>query len=176
MTVSLPALTRSASSSPSSGNGPTPSMPFSDCRITSMPGGNVVGHQRGRADAEIHVVAVAQLLRHAARDQFPLVQFAWPASSLLLDSHFGGFPFAVQHSSAPAHGALFDALLVALALENGVHVNARRVHLVRAGSRRAPPVAPLRRSRSPPPWPSPDCSFAPSCDRSNCPSGRPSRP
>ena len=37
--VCLPALIRSASSSPSYGNGPMPSMPFSDCRMTFMPAG-----------------------------------------------------------------------------------------------------------------------------------------
>ncbi len=37
--VCLPALIRSASSSPSYGNGPMPSMPFSDCSTTRMPGG-----------------------------------------------------------------------------------------------------------------------------------------
>ena len=36
--VSFPALMRSGSSSPSYGYGPTPSIPFSDCSITSMPG------------------------------------------------------------------------------------------------------------------------------------------
>ena len=52
------------------GKWPTPSIPFSDCRTTSMPSGNVIRDQRGQADAEIHVVAVAQFLRHAARDDF----------------------------------------------------------------------------------------------------------
>src|SRR5690606_12045835 len=39
VTVSLPALIRSASSSSSRGEGPTPRMPFSDCSTTSTPGG-----------------------------------------------------------------------------------------------------------------------------------------
>ena len=39
VTVSLPALMRSASTSFSRGYGPTPNMPFSLCRTTSMPGG-----------------------------------------------------------------------------------------------------------------------------------------
>ena len=39
VTVCLPALIRSASSSPSNGNGPMPSMPFSDWRTTSIPSG-----------------------------------------------------------------------------------------------------------------------------------------
>ncbi len=39
VTVSFPALMRSASSSPSTGYGPTPRIPFSDCRTTSMPDG-----------------------------------------------------------------------------------------------------------------------------------------
>ena len=39
VTVSLPALMRSASSSPSQGYGPTPSMPFSDWKITGTSSG-----------------------------------------------------------------------------------------------------------------------------------------
>ena len=39
VTVCLPALIRSGSSSPSYGKGPMPSMPFSDCSTTFMPGG-----------------------------------------------------------------------------------------------------------------------------------------
>ena len=67
MIVCLPALIRSASSSPSYGKGPMPSMPFSDCSTTLHAGRNVVGHQRRNADAEIDVVAVAQFLRARAR-------------------------------------------------------------------------------------------------------------
>ena len=39
VTVSLPALIRSASTSASRGYGPTPSMPFSECSVISTPGG-----------------------------------------------------------------------------------------------------------------------------------------
>jgi hypothetical protein len=39
VTVSLPALIRSGSSSPSTGYGPTPRMPFSLCRTTVTPSG-----------------------------------------------------------------------------------------------------------------------------------------
>ena len=39
VTVCLPALIRSASSSPSNGNGPMPSMPFSECNWIDMPSG-----------------------------------------------------------------------------------------------------------------------------------------
>ena len=39
VTVSFPALMRSGSTSSSVGYGPSPRMPFSDWRITSMPGG-----------------------------------------------------------------------------------------------------------------------------------------
>jgi len=39
VTVSFPALIRSGSSSPSSGQGPMPSSPFSECRRMSIPGG-----------------------------------------------------------------------------------------------------------------------------------------
>jgi hypothetical protein len=62
----LPALMRSGSSSPSYGNGPMPSMPFSDCSTRSFRR-NVVGHQRRDADAEVDVVTVAQFLRGALR-------------------------------------------------------------------------------------------------------------
>ena len=70
VTVCLPALIRSASTSSSVGNGPMPSRPFSDCSITSMPGRDVVGDERRHADAEVDVEAVAQLLRGAAADLF----------------------------------------------------------------------------------------------------------
>ena len=39
VTVSLPAFTRSGSISTSVGYGPIPSMPFSDWKMTSTPGG-----------------------------------------------------------------------------------------------------------------------------------------
>ena len=39
VTVCLPALMRSGSTSSSRGNGPRPRMPFSDCRMTSIPSG-----------------------------------------------------------------------------------------------------------------------------------------
>ena len=39
VTVCLPALIRSGSTSSSRGNGPMPSNPFSDCSITSIPAG-----------------------------------------------------------------------------------------------------------------------------------------
>ncbi len=39
VTVCLPALIKSASSSPSKGKGPVPSMPFSDCSTTFTPAG-----------------------------------------------------------------------------------------------------------------------------------------
>ena len=45
-----------------------PSMPFSDCSTMSHPGGDVVGHQRRHADAEVDVHAVAQLARGALGD------------------------------------------------------------------------------------------------------------
>ena len=39
VTVCLPALIRSGSTSSSNGNGPMPSMPFSLCRVTVTPAG-----------------------------------------------------------------------------------------------------------------------------------------
>ncbi len=39
VTVSLPALIKSASSSPSNGYGPIPKMPFSLCNVTVTSGG-----------------------------------------------------------------------------------------------------------------------------------------
>ena len=47
VTVSLPALIRSASSSASVGYGPTPRMPFSECRTTSRPAGMCPGTSVG---------------------------------------------------------------------------------------------------------------------------------
>ena len=65
VTVCLPALIRSASSSPSNGNGPMPSMPFSECNWIDMPGRNMVRHQGRDADAEVDVEPVLQLARRA---------------------------------------------------------------------------------------------------------------
>jgi hypothetical protein len=42
-----------------------PSMPFSDWSVTSMPAGMLLATRVGNADAEIDVIAVAQLLRRA---------------------------------------------------------------------------------------------------------------
>ena len=58
VTVSFPALIRSASTSASRGYGPMPSRPFSDCSITVMPSRDEVGHERGDADAEVDVEAI----------------------------------------------------------------------------------------------------------------------
>src|SRR6059058_1078454 len=43
----FPALIRSASTSESAGNGPSPRIPFSDCRITSIPGGMLLATSVG---------------------------------------------------------------------------------------------------------------------------------
>ena len=50
-----------------SGNGPMPSKPFSDWRVTSIPSRDVVRDERRDADPEIDVVAVAQLPGAARR-------------------------------------------------------------------------------------------------------------
>ena len=47
VTVCLPALIRSASTSSSYGNGPMPSMPFSLCSVTFMPGGMLLATRVG---------------------------------------------------------------------------------------------------------------------------------
>ncbi|MCY1234402.1 hypothetical protein D9M72_469840 [compost metagenome] len=48
VTVCLPALIMSASTSSSVGNGPMPSRPFSDCSHTSMPAGTQLATSVGR--------------------------------------------------------------------------------------------------------------------------------
>ena len=48
VTVSLPALIRSGSSSPANGYGPRPRMPFSDCMTISTPGATCPGTRVGR--------------------------------------------------------------------------------------------------------------------------------
>ena len=47
VTVCLPALMRSASTSSSVGKGPMPSMPFSDCSTSSTPSGTKLGTSVG---------------------------------------------------------------------------------------------------------------------------------
>ena len=91
--------------------------------------GNVVGHQRRDADAEIDVVAVAQLLRRAFRHQ-------------LADRIFflGG--------RAALHGAELDPLLVFFSLDDAIDEDARRVDLSRDRVRRPRrDVRPRRRRR-----------------------------
>jgi len=80
------------------GYGPTPRMPFSLCSTTSTAGSDVVGDEGRHADAEVDVLAVAQLLRG-------------PPGDLLTG----------QHGSPLPHGAPLDALLVAAPLENALH-------------------------------------------------------
>ena len=48
-------------------------MPFSECSVISMPGGTAVGDQGRHADAEVDVVAVAQVARDAAHDAIALI-------------------------------------------------------------------------------------------------------
>ena len=75
-------------------------------------GRDVVGHQRRHADAEVHVHPVAQLLGGALGD-------------LIAGQRHG------IGSGAPlAHGALLDRLLVLGALDDALHEDAGRVHLV----------------------------------------------
>src|SRR5207248_6114967 len=70
--------------------------------------GNVIGHQRRDADAEIDVVTVAQFLRSALRQQ-------------LTDR------ILFFRSRAPLHSAKLDAFFVAGALDDTVDEDARRV-------------------------------------------------
>ena len=96
-----------------------PSMPFSLCSVTFMPCGNVIGHQRGNADAEIDIKAVVQFPR-GARGHL----FAGPGHQTV-------------SSSACADGALLDTLFVVWRLEDALHENARRVDRVGIESRPA---------------------------------------
>ena len=75
------------------------------------PFGNVIGDQRRNADAEIDVVAFAQFLRGAFREQI---------------AH-GRSGFRDRRA---LHGAELDPLLVFLALDDPVDINARRVDLI----------------------------------------------
>ena len=74
--------------------------------------GNVIGHQRRDADAEVDVVTVAQFLRCALGHQL--------ADWVLF-----------FRSRAALHGAKLDAFLVLAALDDAVDEDARRVDLVR---------------------------------------------
>ena len=74
--------------------------------------GNVIGHQRRDADAEIDVVTVAQFLRGALRHQI---------------AHGRIFFF---RGRAALHGAELDPLFVAFSLDDAVDEDARRVDLV----------------------------------------------
>ena len=68
VTVCLPALMRSGSSSPSYGNGPDAEHAVLGLQDDVDAGGDEVGDQRRHADAEVDVVAVAQLPRGARGD------------------------------------------------------------------------------------------------------------
>ena len=81
-TVSLPALMRSASTSASGGYGPTPSIPFSECRVMLHAGRYEVRHERRHPDAQIHIVAVVQFAGHAPDDPLTLVHRLTPRQTL----------------------------------------------------------------------------------------------
>ena len=68
MTVSLPALMRSGSTSASVGNGPIAEQAVLRVQRDVDAGRHVVGDQRRHADAEVDVVAVFQLARDARDD------------------------------------------------------------------------------------------------------------
>src|SRR6266849_4492061 len=73
--------------------------------------GNIIGDERGHADAEIDVEAIAQFLRDAAGNAF-------------------AFLFVSEHWSAFAHRSALDFFLVVGALEDGVYEDAGGVDLV----------------------------------------------
>src|SRR6266852_2529014 len=73
--------------------------------------GNIIGDERGHADAEIDVEAIAQFLRDAAGNAF-------------------AFLFVSEHWSAFAHRSALDFFLVVGALEDGVDEDAGGVDLV----------------------------------------------
>ena len=69
VTVCLPALMRSGSTSSSVGERPDPQQPVLGLEDDVDIVGDVVGDQGRDADPEVHVVAVAQLLGGPARHQ-----------------------------------------------------------------------------------------------------------
>ena len=109
--VCLPALIRSGSSSPSVRERPDAEQAVLRLQGHVHPFGNVIGDQRRDADAEIDVVAFAQLLGGAFRQQIA------DGGSCLRD---GG----------ALHGAELDPLFVVFALDDAIDVDARRVDLV----------------------------------------------
>src|SRR3954452_13024486 len=108
--ICLPALMRSGSSSPSSGKGPTPSIPFSDWRITSIPLG----------------------MKFATSVGMPIPRFTYIPSRSSLAARAAICSLVSGMSVAPlADRALLDRLLVGGALHDPLHEDAGRVHLVR---------------------------------------------
>jgi hypothetical protein len=110
--VCLPALIRSASSWSSVGERTDAEQAVLGLQRHVHAFGDVVGHQRRDADAEVHVIAVAQFLRGALRHQFT-------DGRVLL------------RGRRALHGAELDALLVIRALDDAVDIDARRVDVIR---------------------------------------------
>src|SRR5690606_9539409 len=109
VTVCLPALIRSASSSSSVGNGPIPSSPFSDCSHTSTPSGMWLATRVGRPMPRL--TYMPSLSSCAAR--------------LAISSRVQAM------SVASSHGALLDALLGVRVVHDAIDIDAGQVHLVR---------------------------------------------
>src|SRR5262247_2125212 len=106
--VCLPALMRSGSTSLSSGNGPMPSMPFSLCSVIFMPAGMQLAMSVGS----------------------PMPRFTyWPSRSSCAARWRICSRVSISGARL-ARGALLDALLVALPLDEALHEDAGRVHVV----------------------------------------------
>ncbi len=109
--VCLPALIRSASTSSSVGKRADAEQAVLGLQRDVHAFGNVIGHQRRDADAEVDVITVAQLLRGAFRHQ-------------IADRIF------FLRGRAALHGAELDPFFVFRALDDAIDENARRVDLV----------------------------------------------
>ena len=73
LTVSLPALMRSASSSPFDREGPDAEHAILALQNHVHPRRNVIRHQRGQADAKIHIEAITQFARNALHNAIALL-------------------------------------------------------------------------------------------------------
>ena len=132
VTVSLPALIRSGSSSPSTGYGAdAEDAVLATAAPRSTSSGDVVGHQRRQADAEVDVRAVGQLARRPGR---PSAHGSAPCQAL--PSRGRTVRFSIRLSAA-CSGVSGD---------HALHEDARAGGRRRGRARRARPAPRPRRS------------------------------
>src|ERR1700741_3140239 len=129
VTVSLPALIRSASRFSRRGYGPTPRMPFSECKTTVMPAGMWLGIRVGNPTPRLTYCPSCSSAATRAASSSPLQLTLRHSSSSLRPPQAGGTPTASSSARSWPHRLLFDLLHRVGHMHHPVHVDPRGVHL-----------------------------------------------